>query len=260
MNKKMEQIGFLVCGTTPLIQNHFQQKSIEAILSKHMKMPVRREKKVPRQVIADARIVNTAGEVCIPAVAMKCAMITGSANLKTFDKMKKQLMIALHVEGQGLPIDFAPSDSPEARALGLGCEPRMDMVRLSGPARTPDVRFRPQFNGWSCKFVVTYSTDVVSDVLVTQLVDLAGRVGVGEFRPERKGIYGQFAIDRPLNRDELDAAIAASSIPLETPRIPAWALDADVDEEVLARMFDGSAAGVDERMAALKNGAKSNAG
>lgn len=267
MKSTQQQIGFEVKGVTPYIQNAFSQKSIEQILSKHMGMPTKREPKVPRDVIRNALIRNTAGQIVVPAVAIKTAMITGSVNIKSLDKKKTQLQVAMHVEGQGLPVNFTPSDSAESQALGIdGVEPRMDLVRLSTPGRTPDVRFRPEIPaGWTVKFVATFG-DAVTPHVVTQLVDYAGRVGVGEWRPECGGTFGQFEVVRVLDEKELDAVIAASSIPLVTPRIPAWALDAGIDDEALQRMFDGTAAGVAEggdgvksslaRKPAKKNGAE----
>ena len=52
-----------------------------------------------------------------------------------------QLRTALRVEGQSIPITYEKMD------------PRMDMVRTSGMARTPDVRFRPEFVGWKARMV-----------------------------------------------------------------------------------------------------------
>lgn len=84
------------------------------------------------------------------------------------------------------------------------------------------------------------------------MVDLAGRVGVGEWRPEKNGTFGQFKINKILTPKESAEALEGSRVSLETPSIPTWALDTEIEPEDLKRMFDGTRAGAEDGMKRAK--------
>lgn len=52
---------------------------------------------------------------------------------------------------------------------------------------------RPMFDDWQLRFEVKLDTALVSPKLLRQVIDDAGsRIGLGDFRPARKGPYGRF--------------------------------------------------------------------
>jgi hypothetical protein len=72
---------------------------------------------------------------------------------------------------------------------------REDVVRLS--MSSTDLRYRPMFPEWSAVLEVTYVSSVLSRSSALSLIDAGGlTVGVGEWRPERKGEFGSFQIDQ----------------------------------------------------------------
>jgi hypothetical protein len=219
---EISEVVLEVSGTAPLIQNNFSQKAVEQMLRKHMGISVQREKKKPRQVIEDATITNTDGKVCLPPSAFKKAMITASAQVKGLKKT--QLRTQLFVVGGSVPIDYKEMT------------PRMDMVRLAGMTRTPDVRFRPMFSEWSARVVIQF-VDPISVQTVVDLLNRAGKVGVGEWRPERDGTFGTFAVTRHIVGEEIADVHLACAVPLPALTVPTWALDMEVDPTTLARVF-----------------------
>jgi len=71
---------------------------------------------------------------------------------------------------------------------------REDMVRV-GMGGT-DLRYRAQFTEWSTVLTVTYVTTSLSRDSVLSLIDAGGLgVGVGEWRPEKRGQNGTYRID-----------------------------------------------------------------
>jgi len=221
-------IGVRIVGITPLIQNNFSQKAMEQMLSKHVGRSVERQKKNPRQCIEDAKVLNMRGEVCVPPVAIKKAMLTAMSNIKTAKPW--QVKQAVFVDALSVPVKFA------------SMQPRLDMVRTSGMNRVPDVRFRPQFNDWEASLVIVYAPDIVSLDLVLNLIQLAGDgVGVGEWRPEKSGTFGRFRLDPDVITDPkkigvIREACSSALVPLT---IPEWAMDADIDPELLADIIGG---------------------
>jgi hypothetical protein len=223
---KVQAVVLEVEGTAPLIQNNFGQKAIEQMLAKHMGISVQREKKKPREVLEGAKIKNVKGAICVPAVAFKAAMISASVAIKGLKKT--QLRTQLYVYGSGIPIKYEVET------------PRMDMVRTAGMGRQPDVRFRPSFDGWTARLAIQFG-DMLSVQSVVDLLNRAGSVGVGEWRPEKNGTFGTFRVTRHITAPKEIAEVhEACAVPLVTPRIPDWALDADIDPSVLSKMFDDS--------------------
>jgi hypothetical protein len=73
---------------------------------------------------------------------------------------------------------------------------REDVVRLGGPSRSADLRFRPMFPEWECVLSVTYIKSSIDRNSILSLIDAGGMcVGVGEWRPEKRGEFGTYAID-----------------------------------------------------------------
>jgi hypothetical protein len=227
-------VSLEVQGTADLIQNRFSQKSVEQMLRKHMGISVQRESKKPREVLEDATVLNTDGKVCIPPTSFKLAMIAAASQVKNLKKT--QLRTALFIQGNSIPITYREM------------VPRMDITRTSGIGRTPDVRFRPSFQDWKARMTIQFA-DTLSVQSVVDLLNRAGQVGVGEWRPEKNGVFGTFKVSRhvdtPKEISEIEAQCAVPLVPL---RIPDWALDMDINPEVLQKIF--AAQGESEEVAA----------
>lgn len=219
----VSEVVLEIAGTAELIQNNFSQKAVEQMLRKHMGISVQREAKVPRQAIEDAKILNTDERVSLPPTAIKKAMLTASTTVKGL--RKTQLRTQLFVYGASIPITYK------------ACIPRMDMVRTAGMARTPDVRFRPMFTEWSARVAIQFS-DLLAVSTVVDLLNRAGTVGVGEWRPEKDGTFGTFRVARHISSsEEIEEVHLECAVPLKALTIPEWALDLEIEPAILARVF-----------------------
>lgn len=74
---------------------------------------------------------------------------------------------------------------------------RQDVVILSGMSRTPDLRWRGQFNNWFVDLKISYDKDGVYSLQdITNMLNAGGRYnGVGEYRPEKDGQYGMYRVE-----------------------------------------------------------------
>lgn len=55
--------------------------------------------------------------------------------------------------------------------------------------------YRPRLDAWSLSFTLEIDEEMFSEATVRQLVDIAGkRLGLGDFRPQRKGPFGRFVV------------------------------------------------------------------
>jgi hypothetical protein len=70
---------------------------------------------------------------------------------------------------------------------------REDVVRLAGPSRPAEMRYRPEYSAWGVELTIIYNTQVVSGGQIHSMFQAAGHgVGVGDYRPERNGDCGTF--------------------------------------------------------------------
>ncbi len=59
------------------------------------------------------------------------------------------------------------------------------------------IRHRPRFDEWRVQFNMEFDEAVFSEKLVRQLVDdLGAKLGLGDYRPQRKGPFGRFKVVR----------------------------------------------------------------
>ena len=58
------------------------------------------------------------------------------------------------------------------------------------------MRYRPKLSNWKLKFTLEFDEKIIpSGELVRSIVDDAGsKVGVGDFRPEKRGSFGRFLV------------------------------------------------------------------
>lgn len=214
-----------VTGIATMIHNCFNQKALEQMLRKHMGLSVQREKKVPAECVELSIVRNEHGAVCVPSTAFKKAMLTASTQIKGLKKTT--LRSSLFIEGGSVPITYS-------RMV-----PRMDMVRTSGVGRVPDVRFRASFEDWKARMIINFPDSMPPETVV-DLLNRAGNVGVGEWRPEKDGTFGTFVVTRhisdPKEHDEVRKLCRPSIKPLV---IPDWAMNAELSEEILSKIAHG---------------------
>lgn len=54
---------------------------------------------------------------------------------------------------------------------------------------------RPKFDNWGCKFEVILNDEGVDGITIKEILEHAGKyVGVGDWRPEKKGMFGKFTV------------------------------------------------------------------
>lgn len=185
-----------IVGTSPLIVHNFSEKSKRIILEKQQGKKKQKESRDPQSeyLAAFYRIADEdAGldRYGFPVTAFKAATV-GAARFYGKDVSMTALRQFIFMSGVLTKAD--PQQLVEIHG-----EPRMreDHVRLSGASRGAELRYRPEFPEWSATLTVTYVTSALSRSSVLSLIDAGGLgIGVGEWRPEKNGEFGTFAIDQ----------------------------------------------------------------
>lgn len=176
-------VKFPIYGTSPLICHKWSEKAKKEMLDKQMKKAAKaKEAKNPDQDYEDSLYRTSDGGYGFPAVAFKAAAVRAAKSVDIAMTDARQMFRVLAEDGDLVRIIGAPSR-------------REDMVRLNG--QTADIRFRGEFRDWEATLTVQYNADLISDEQLLNLFDLAGfSVGVGEWRPEKNGMYGTFTLLR----------------------------------------------------------------
>ena len=192
---KLGRIRLHIIGDTRLVCNHFSEKAIKQMLDKQMgKAKQGKESKVPADCFAGSlypipgvtAVLHSEGDDNVwmegrfgfPSIAFKAAAVRAAndAGLKMTDMRR-----AFHIDGELVEIISGPARM------------RRDMVRVG--MGVADVRFRAEFEPWEAFPVIRFNRGVMNEEKLVNLFRTAGfGVGVGEWRPEKNGMWGMFHI------------------------------------------------------------------
>lgn len=192
-----ETVRVPVVGTMPLIVHNFSAKAKRQMLDAQQGRKSPKETRDP-QAEYEAAFYRTKDGYGFPVTAFKAATV-GAARFYGKDVRMTDLRQFVFMRG-----DISPND-PQALVEIIGT-PRMreDVVRLGGPSRSADLRYRPEFSEWSTWLEVTYIKSSLSRSSLLSLIDAGGMgVGVGEWRPEKRGEFGTYQVDASREIDVL---------------------------------------------------------
>lgn len=175
-------------GTTPLVAHAFSHKALTEMEEKQTGKATkqRREIRKPEEDFYGAiHWMNGTGHgepSGFPCVAIKEAMASAAIRFMSF-KYKVEIYGNLFIPGQLLEIKAAFPTM------------RRDYVRNSGPSRTVDLRYRPEYFPWEMNIPIRYKSNTISLKQVVGMVAHAGfSVGIGEWRPEKGGDWGRWEV------------------------------------------------------------------
>ena len=184
-------------SNSPIIMHKWSEKAKLMIREKQQKgkKTKERELKDPQEEATNCLHVTSTGEIGVPAVAIKAAMINVAHKDLGIEKTLVRKSLFIMCDDISGVIPFSEATEPHVRE---------DMVRV-GMGST-DMRYRPQIDTWKANLSFEIDAELmqVSDLLV--LLERAGfGAGLLEWRPEKGGEFGRFELDAdvPLNVREI---------------------------------------------------------
>lgn len=181
-----ETIRVPIIGTTPLIVHRFSQKAKQQMLDAMQGKKTPKQPKDPQADYEASLYRLTDGSYGFPTIAFKAATV-GAARFYGKDVTLVGLRQTLFF--RGLPGEDGQQLTP------IVGEPvmREDAVRVG---QGSDLRYRAMFPVWTALLEVTYVQSALTRSSVLSLIDAGGMgVGVGEWRPEKRGDFGTYSID-----------------------------------------------------------------
>lgn len=178
----LRSIEIKLIGDAPLICHAWSQKAKQEMLGTQMRRPKpARAPKDPDQDFRDSLYIMPEGGYGFPSIAFKSAAVDACSHVHGITKIEARG--AFHINGDLLKI--------------IGNEPvqREDMVRIG--MGTADIRYRGAFDPWSVIVPIRFNAGVLSAAQIVHLFNIAGfGIGVGEWRPQRDGMFGLFHVER----------------------------------------------------------------
>lgn len=184
---RMTYIKVPVVGTAPLIISNFSKKIQDEMLESQQGKKKQKTKRDPKAEYKDRLYLFADGRYGFPSVGFKAATCDAFRIYKA--AKKTELRQFLFFEGEiGI-------DGKKLTEIIGEPEMRQDAVRLSGPGRSADLRFRPAFNEWKAVLDISFVADSISLESVLALINCGGKtVGVGEWRQQHNGDFGTYEI------------------------------------------------------------------
>ena len=178
-----EKITVEIVGLTPLLVEKMDMDVVERYnLKKGMKM-ADKDTKLEEEKYETKKHFTDDGKIGFPATGFLKGMVEVAPYIDGLDK--KKVRGSVRILGDIIPIKF----KEELKDVRWG--------KTSGITKAPRKIVRPKFMDWSCKFELVYNSTNISAEQVINLLNWAGfQMGLGGFRPETSGTFGQYEVKR----------------------------------------------------------------
>ncbi len=177
----LRRMELRLIGDAPLICHAWSAKAKTEMLNKQMKRAQEaKPPKDPQQDYQDSLYRHPdGGGWAFPAIAFKASAVDACSHVSGITKVAARG--AFHIMGQWVRIEGEPTMREDMVRVGMG---------------TADIRYRGAFDPWAAAVTLQYNASLMSDEQIVHLFNVAGfGVGVGEWRPQRDGIYGRFHVE-----------------------------------------------------------------
>lgn len=177
----VQVVSFHIVGKSPLVVHKFSQKVKEKMLGKMKKEVQVRELKNPEQEYKDSIYFFKDGKrTGFPLLGFKMGMVRAAkqANMAMTDA--RGMFHVLADEGDLIEIKGKHYMREDNVTVGMG---------------SADIRYRAEYPEWSAIINIEYNAHSISVEQLANLLNVAGfSSGIGEWRPERNGFMGRYAL------------------------------------------------------------------
>ena len=192
-----ETLRVPLVGTAPLIVHKFGEKAKRQMLDAMQGRKSPKEAKDPEAEYNSCFYRLDDGSYGYPTIAFKAATVAGA---RYYGKSISMTALRQFVFFAG---ELSKTDGQSlVRIIG---EPHMreDAVTVGISGR--DLRYRPEFTEWRTLIDVIYVKSMLTRESVLSLVEAGGLgVGVGEWRPEKRGDFGTYQLDASRDVEIID--------------------------------------------------------
>lgn len=182
------RISISIQGLTPLLLNRFTDAAALAATSGTRGSSAGADRGTPREIAESKLYLDSNGKFCVPQPNLLRCIVDGGSFHKIGKKQvttkESSLVYACaDIVGLSIPIKTKSEWSVDIRPVVIPA--------TKGRILCP----RPRFDDWTLTFELVLNTDIIGVNLMRRIVDDAGtKIGLGDFRPARKGPFGKFVV------------------------------------------------------------------
>lgn len=184
------KISIGITGITPLLMHRFGDDAALAATSSTRSSMSAADRGTPREQ-AEAFIYRSPDNViALPSSNVLRSFVDGGKFHKVGKKQvttntESMMYACVAIDELDLPVIYTDDWSVDVRPVVV-------------PATKGRIlRYRPRFDVWSLNCTVDLDTSIMTPVLLRAVIDDAGkRVGLGDYRPARKGPFGRYRVDK----------------------------------------------------------------
>lgn len=177
----MKQFKVTIEGVTPILFNRFIEATIDV---KGEKRPGE-----PKAIPPEYKLYRDGeGNICIPSTWINGSLIEASKNFKITGKGK-----ATYSKLVGSMVKIYPD-------MCVVEPQKYDLYTVSAVNPSTKGRMmvtRPKMDKWKTSFNIEFNEDDISVEVLKNILDYAGQyVGIGDWRPAKKGQFGKFMVTK----------------------------------------------------------------
>ena len=187
-------------GVSPLLCNRFTEEAKEAATAGSKAAAAAGEKGSPREQSEKKLYKDASGKLIIPSANLLSCVVEGGK----FFKAGKNKVTTLKNSLIPACVFINEPAIPLLSAEGWCVDDRVVRNPATGGRF---VTYRPIFTDWALEFCLELDEELMTAKLLREIFDAAGkRVGLGDFRPDRKGSMGRFVVTHWETKDGVSAA------------------------------------------------------
>lgn len=206
----MLRIEIEIEGRTPLLMNRMSPEALEGLRTK-AKAPKAKtqQSQTPREQAETHVYKRTDGTPYLPVENLLSCLIAAGVFVRLDGKRQMSTGKSTNVPGL---FDIEESWLPLVAPAENGVRPALSWDPDIRQGRNPNGNeavciVRPRFDRWSTVLTICIDTEQIDEAKIRDLFDIAGkRIGLGDFRPQRKGVFGKFYVARWTRLDAIPQA------------------------------------------------------
>ncbi len=182
----MKTIQVEIRGVTALLIHRFHEEAEASRKTRRIEV----KQRDPREEATKNAYIAKDGTYYFSAFAIPNAMgNAGSSHKSTGSRKTLRYVVPSAVRMKADTVTILNGDGP-AKSFEVDSRP------VTIPATKGRVmRHRPRFDQWSARFEMTIDDDLLSVEMAQKLLEEAGHsIGIGDFRPEKRGPFGTFRV------------------------------------------------------------------
>jgi hypothetical protein len=180
---KMKVYNVTIQGITPLLMNRPSQLEIS-----DKSKDVKRETKTSQEIAEGKLYTDAEGQVYMPSTWFRGALVEAGKLKKMSGKGSSK---ATYSKVVGSSVSIEPFElflkNPKWETFTI--------LAVNPTTRGRNPLNRPQFKKWEADMQVRFEEEQIESAVMKELFDIAGKmVGVGDWRPAKKGMFGKFQV------------------------------------------------------------------